>query len=314
MKRVATLTMNPALDKSCTVESVAPERKLRTSEVVLHPGGGGINVSRAIAQLGGESAAVYTAGGVNGQLLHGLLADAASIEHHVVEIRGDTRENLTVRERSSDQQYRFVMPGAELSRDEWQRCLDQLWKLDPWPDMLVASGSLPPGVPNHFYATLARQGRERDIHVIVDTSGDPLREAVDAGLYMIKPNLRELGQVSGRQLENDPQIEEASKRLLGEGKAQIVVTSLGPGGAVLVWEGGVEHIGSPTVPIRSKVGAGDSMVAGIVLALARGKSVPQAVRFGLAAGAAAVMTPGTELCHREDTERLYNEIVGPASD
>jgi 6-phosphofructokinase 2 len=144
--------------------------------------------------------------------------------------------------------------------------------------------------------------------VVVDTSKEALARAAEAELFMLKPNLRELSQIAGRELEEEEQQIAAAGKLIERGKAELVMVSMGAGGALLVTKDGGEHLRTPTVPIRSKVGAGDSTVAGVVLALARGMEVREAVRFGMAAGAAAVMTPGTELCRREDAERLFEKI------
>jgi 6-phosphofructokinase 2 len=172
----------------------------------------------------------------------------------------------------------------------------------------VLSGSLPEGVGDDIYAKLAKQMPE-ECRVVVDTKGDVLARSLETPVYLIKPNVRELGQLVGRDIESDEEIVEVSRRLISDGKVQVVVTSLGSGGAMLVTADHTEQLRSPTVKIRSKVGAGDSMVAGIVLGLARGWSVRDAVRLGIAAGAAAVMTEGTELCRRADVERLYEHMV-----
>jgi 6-phosphofructokinase 2 len=168
----------------------------------------------------------------------------------------------------------------------------------------VLSGSLPPGAPDDVYARMIRCAKD-GARVVVDTSGGALQRTLDARPFLVKPNLRELSQLAGHPLESDEQIEEAAQGLVREGKVAVVVVSLGAGGAVVVSEEGARTVRAPTVPIRSKVGAGDSTVAGITLALSRGESLVDAARFGVAAGAAAVMTEGTELCRREDTERLY---------
>jgi 6-phosphofructokinase 2 len=127
-------------------------------------------------------------------------------------------------------------------------------------------------------------------------------------VYLLKPNLRELAQIAGRDVSEDPEQEAAARELVEHGRARVVVVSLGAAGALLVTESACQRIPTPTVPIRSKVGAGDSTVAGMTLALSRGQPVTTAVRYGVAAGAAAVMTPGTELCRREDTERLFDRM------
>jgi 6-phosphofructokinase 2 len=305
MQTIATLTMNPAIDKNSSVEQVIPEWKLRCKPPGHEPGGGGINVSRAIHRLDGQSVALYTAGGATGQMLQELLGYEGIINHRPIQIENLTRQNLTVLEESSGRQYRFAMPGPMLRDAEWRQCLDEVAILEPKTGYIVASGSLPPGAPNDFYARMASIAKEMGSRVIVDTSGEPLRLAAREGVYLLKPNLRELRQLAGRDLEDEAQQEAAAREIVESGQAEVVVVSLGAAGALLVSAAGQERLRSPTVPIRSRVGAGDSMVAGIVLALARGASLSDAVRYGVAAGAAAVMTPGTELCRREDVERLY---------
>lgn len=307
MPTILTLTMNPCIDKSTAADHVLPERKLRCRPPRHEPGGGGINVSRAIHRLGGKSLALYPAGGYHGKVLRELL-DQEEIAHRSITVEAWTRENLIVYEETSERQFRFGMPGAPLKEQEWKRCIEELRNIDPKPDYLVASGSLPPGVPDDFYAQVAGLARDFGAKIVVDTSAEPLRLAVKQSVFLIKPNLRELNELAGRKLEEESEQEEVARRIVDSGQSEAVVISRGAGGALAVWKGGHEHLRAPTVPIKSKVGAGDSMLAGIVLGLAQGNPLPEAVRFGVAAGAAAVMTPGTELCRREDAERIYAKM------
>lgn len=309
MKTIATLTVNPTIDVNTRVEQVIPERKLRCEHPRREPGGGGVNVSRAIHRLGGASTLLYAAGGPPGDMLEHLLAGEGLTQQRI-SVDGWTRENLIVDERRSGQQFRFGMPGAEMREAEWQRCLGALAGLDPAPDFVVASGSLPAGVPDDFYGRVGLAAREMGSLLVVDTSGQALRHAARAGAFLLKPNLDELEDLAGERLPDEPAQERAARRLIGAGSCSIIVLSLGRAGAVVITEEGTEHIRTPTVPIRSKVGAGDSMVGGMVLGLARGMDRMDAMRFGVAAGAAAVMTEGTELCRREDAERLYREMKG----
>lgn len=307
MPQVVTLTMNPAVDKSAIVARVAPEMKLRCEDPAWHPGGGGVNVSRAIKIMGGDSLAVYPAGGAMGQMLQDLLA-AEAVEQLVVPIKNMTRENFTAFDESADQQYRFGMPGPTLQKAEWQACLNKLEELAP--EYIVASGSLPPGIPSEFYAYVAQLSSSIGAKVIVDTSGEALNKAVDAGgLFLIKPNMREMEQLHGSKLEDEAQLINAAQRLIAQGCAEFIVVSLGAGGAILITDTDYEPIRSPTVPIRSAVGAGDSMVGGIVYSLSQGNGIDHAIRYGIAAGSAAVMTDGTQLCRREDVERLFEKIM-----
>jgi 6-phosphofructokinase 2 len=311
MPGIVTLTLNPAVDKSAIVDRVVPEWKLRCASPRYEPGGGGINVSRAIHRLGGESVAFHTAGGPYGQQLQDLL-DQEGLDHHAIALEGWTRESFTVYETSTGQQYRFGMPGPNLRDREWNRCLTELSRVDPRPAFIVASGSLPPGVPKDFYGRLTRVARDLGAKMILDTSGEPLVLGLLEGVFLIKPNLREFRELSGNEIRDESECVNLAREIVRTGQSEVVVVSLGAGGAILVWRDGAEYLRAPTVSIKSRVGAGDSMVAGMVLSLARGHPPPEAVRFGVASGAAAVMTPGTELCHRQDAERLYGQMLpGP---
>lgn len=308
MENILTLTMNPAIDKSSSVGNVVAERKLYCSAPRFEPGGGGINVSRAVRKLGGESLALYPSGGPTGEMLQ-FLFDQEGLTHLPIPIKGWSRENLIVMEESTGRQYRFGMPGPYIDNEEWQRCLHELSDIIPRPDFIVASGSLPPGVQSDFYARVARIGKEINAKVIVDASGEALKLALQEDVYLIKPNVREFRELVGSEIREESQIKSAAMTIVESGQTDVIVISLGAGGAIVASKDGTEHIMPPTVPIISKVGAGDSMVAGIVLSLARGMFQRDAVRFGIAAGTAAVMTPGTELCRREDTERLYEQMT-----
>ncbi|MFW6079569.1 MAG: 1-phosphofructokinase family hexose kinase [Gemmatimonadota bacterium] len=309
MRPIVTLTVNPAIDMSTRAERVEPDRKLRCARPRRDPGGGGINVARAVRRLGGASTAVHLAGGRTGAMLRDLL-DRERVDQRPVRTEASTRENVIVREESTGRQYRFGMPGAEVGEEEGRRCLEVLAALAAETGWLVASGSLAPGVGTDFYGRVADLAADTDARLVVDTSGPALRAAVEAGVYLIKPNVREFHELVGREFENDAERVAEARRLIERGRCRAIVISLGAGGAQLVTAERAEFVRSPTVPIRSRVGAGDSTVAGIVLGLARGMELARAVRLGVAAGAAAVMTDGTELCRREDTERLFGEITG----
>jgi 6-phosphofructokinase 2 len=308
MKTIVTLTLNPAIDKSSSVGQVVAERKLYCSPPRFEPGGGGVNVSRAIRKLGGESTLFYPAGGAAGARLQDLLGQE-DLDHRPLPIEGSIRESLVILEESTGRQYRFGMPGPEVQKHEWEQFLDRVSTVKPAPDYVVASGSLPPGVPADFYARVARAGKARGAKAILDVSGDSLREGLKEGVYLIKPNIREFRQLVGREIREKPEILAAAREMVQSGRCEVLVISLGAAGALIVSEEICEHIVPPTVPIVSKVGAGDSMVAGITLSLARGHRLRESVLFGVAAGTAAVMTPGTELCRREDVERLFESMI-----
>jgi 6-phosphofructokinase 2 len=308
MKRIVTITLNPAIDKSSSVAHVVAEHKLYCTTPRFEPGGGGVNVSRAIKKLGGNSQLFYPLGGLTGKRLQELLDDEG-LDHRSFPIKGMIRESLVILEESTGQQYRFGMPGPKLQKKEWEQFLVELSMTNPPPDYVVVSGSLPPGVPPDFFARVAQIGKEKGTKTIVDVSGEALKEALKAGVYLIKPNFREFRQLVGAENMEESQIKAEAQKIVEKGWCEVLVISLGAAGVLAVSKDFAEHIRPPTVPIISKVGAGDSMVAGITLSLARGKPLKEAILFGVAAGTAAVMTPGSELCRREDAERLFESMV-----
>jgi 6-phosphofructokinase 2 len=308
MPSIVTLTMNPAVDESTSVPYVLPDRKLRCQAPIYEPGGGGINVARAIRKLGGDALAGFPVAGPAGALLTRLL-DGEGVRHTSFPIAQWTRENLNVLEEVSGRQFRFCMPGPTLAEREWGAVLEWVERLEPVPEHLVASGSLPPGVPVDFYARLAAMARQRGTRLVLDSSGEPLARAVEEGVYLLKPSLHELQTLTGERDLDEPQLASLAAAVVTRGWCEVLVLSLGAGGALWATAAQRERLAAPAVRVRSSVGAGDSMVAGIVLSLAYGRPLPEAVRFGVAAGAAAVMNPGTALCRREDVERLYPQVM-----
>lgn len=307
-KPIVTMTFNPALDTSTSIDHVVPEKKLRCRPPRHDPGGGGVNVARAVHRLGGDALAVFTQGGPLGRLL-GELLEKEGVPRSPISIEGFTRESFTVLDEASGQQYRFSLPGPELSEAEYERCFVALQDIDPKPDYVVASGSLTPGAPRDGYVRLARLVREWGGRFILDSSGEEFTRAVnEAGVYLVKPNMRELKHLMGEEIRSEAHQEAVAKELVDSGRAEVVVVSLGAAGALFVTNGEMARIRAPTVNIRSKIGAGDSMVGGIALGLARGMAPREAARFGVAVGSATVMTAGTELCRREDAERLYDRM------
>jgi 6-phosphofructokinase 2 len=307
MESVFTLTANPAVDVCTTAAEIVPTRKIRCTAARRDPGGGGINVARVVRRLGGDVTAIYTAGGSTGNLLRKLLEDE-KIRNVAIAVAEETREDFTVLEQKSGEQYRFVLPGTPLSTSEWGACLEALSNSNPWPRYLVASGSLPPDVPDDFYARAARLAKAHAAKMIVDTSGAALESALKEGVYLIKPNLRELQELTGCSLVDQAQQIRASRSLIEAGGTEIVALTLGAQGALLVTRDMVQLCPAPEVQPLSAVGAGDSFTGGTVWSLAAGHSIIDALRYGVAAGSAAVLNSGTELCHQADVMRLYQRM------
>lgn len=302
-RSILTLTINPALDVSTSTERVIPGHKLRCGPTMLDPGGGGVNVARVVQRLGGQAVAVYAAGGPTGQAYRQLL-DREGVVARIVNIGGSTRESFTVDETSSGEQFRFVLQGPSLQEPEWRDCLAAVDSLGVEGGLLVASGSLPLGVPDDFYARVARIAKQHGMRCVVDASGPALRAALDEGVYLIKPSLRELSELIGTALGSEQDQVAAAQQLVADGRAEVVALTLGAAGAILVTAEGVLRQANPEVEVKSTVGAGDSFLAAFVLRIAQGRSVEEAFRAAVAAGSATAMTPATELCHRADVERL----------
>ena len=306
--RILTITMNPVIDKTTSAEMVMPHKKIRCTTPTYEPGGGGINVSRAIKKLGGSSVAWYLAGGKTGNLLEELL-QYEKVEQRKFETEKDIRENLLVYSKSTQENYRITMAGPEIGKALWHNILDELKELKEIPEYIVASGSLPPGIPNDFYARMAKVSKEIGSRLILDTSGEPLKIALDEGVYMIKPNLKEMSFLSGKDELTAMEIEEIAHKYIKNESCQLLTVSLGAKGAMLASrENLIEYFISPVMPVRSEVGAGDSMIAGVMVGFMKGFWGSQAVRYGVAAGTAATMTEGSQLCTKEDTEKIYDWV------
>jgi 6-phosphofructokinase 2 len=302
---ILTVTFNPCIDKSTAIDQLAPEKKLKCSKPTFEPGGGGLNVARAIKRLGGEVVAIYPSGGYSGKFLNTLIQQE-KVESIVIETKNHTRENMIVLETSSNKQYRFGMPGQELAEEEWKKCLQSI--LDHDAEYIVISGSLSPGIPADIIAQIANSAKKRNRKVIVDTSGEPLKKAIEEGVYMCKPNLGELALLLGKERIEEDEIEEDAKRIIDKGGCEVMVVSLGKDGAMLISKNASYKVKAPDVTVKSTVGAGDSMVAGIVLNLSKGGSLNEALKYGVACGTAATLNPGTQLVHPKDVEELLKQM------
>jgi 6-phosphofructokinase 2 len=305
LKAIVTLTLNPAVDASSEAQTIQPIRKIRTSAERFDPGGGGINAARVIRELGGRAFAVYLAGGVPGDVLDDLVRNAG-LRFHRIHLAEPTRVSHVVFAHDSGQEYRFTPEGPRVGEAEWQAALEFLEVLDF--DYLLASGSLPRGVPSDFYPRVAEIAARKGARLVADTSGPALAQVIEHGAHLVKPSVGELEGVLGAELRERRALEAAAVELVGRGKVDLLAVTLGKDGALLASRHCTVFLPSPDVPVRSAVGAGDSFIAAMTLALARGAEPEAAFVQGVAAGAATVTTPGTELCHRADVERLAREI------
>ncbi len=304
---IVTFTMNPAIDVSTAVGRVVPRHKLRCTSVRRDPGGGGINVARVVARLGSDVQAIYPVGGPIGVLLRRLL-DVEAVASQTIALSQDTRESFTVGEEETGKQYRFMLPGPELTSDECAQCLAAVAQIHPAPTFLVASGSMPTGVPEDFLARTARAAKALGAKVVVDTSGPALAAALGEGVFLIKPNLRELQELVGSPLNEREQQLAAARNLIEKHAAETVALTLGHLGALLVMQRQAFY--APALPVKpvSVVGAGDSFLGAMVWSLDAGQAIEEAFRHAIAAGSAALLSAGTGLCKAEDVRRLYPQV------
>lgn len=303
MPTFLTLTPNPALDLAT-----------HTERVQRYPGGGGVNVARLLQRLGGDVQAWCLAGGATGAQLQSLLA-AEGVGTQTTPIQGETRENFSVVQTSTGDEFRFVLPGPQVQTHEWQAWQGSIAALAPPPRWTVASGSLPPGMPDGFYAQLARQAHAQGRRLVLDSSGAALAAALQVGVYLVKPSLRELRELTGAALTDAAQWCAAAQALVQRGQAGMVALSAGEHGAVLATQGGVWQ--APALPVAATTGttgAGDCFLAALVWALEQGEPPPEALRWGVAAGSAALLAPGTALADPADIRRLHAQVALVAVD
>lgn len=300
--KILTLTVSPAIDKSTKFAGLVAEQKIRCETPHFDAGGGGINVSKAITRLGGNSLAVFTVGGASGELLQDLVKKEG-IDFQTIKTESWTRENFIAVDTHTNAQYRFGMPGPTITEKESKEILKAIEEAKP--DFLVASGSLSPGLGDDFYEKVAAISRKIGSKLIIDTSGAPLERAIDEGVYLLKPNVGELAKLVKKESLEIDEVDDAAREIIRQGKCEVVVVSLGPQGAVLVTKDICEHIPAPPVQKKSTVGAGDSMVGGMVWALSEGKDLSEMLRWGVACGSAATMNEGTQLFTKQDAHKLF---------
>lgn len=302
---IVTLTINPSLDKSTQFTGLVAEQKIRCGTPRYDAGGGGINVSKAISRLGGETLCVFTSGGSPGINLEELV-QKEGIAIKIIPTQNWTRENLVALDANTNAQYRFCFPGTPISDVEKGNILQTIQELKT--KYLVVSGSLNEGLSLDFYQHIVDLAKISGTKLIVDTSGEALKKVLEKGVYFAKPNIGELAKLIGvERLEMD-EVAPAALKLIEKGSAEIVVVSLGANGAVLVTATQTEFVPAPNVVKKSTVGAGDSMVGAMVWALSQNKALKEVVQWGVACGSAATMNEGTQLFKLEDAKRLFEEL------
>jgi 6-phosphofructokinase 2 len=303
---IATVTLNPSLDIHITVHGLVVDGTNRWTNSRLYAGGKGIDVSRAIHEMGGYSAAYGFIGGSPGRQVE-ILLDKEGVPYNFTPIRLETRTNFIITDTKNSQQTRIDAPGPRISREEFERFQSKLRQVHPKPDIIVVGGSVPRSVPANVYHDLIVEAKGYDVKCSLDSDGQWLEEGIKAKPYLIKPNVREAEALLKTELSTEAAIIEAAIYLVKTG-IEIVVISRGKDGLIAATKRNIVKAVPPEVKVRSAVGAGDCTITGLILKLVRNESLIEACRLAAAMGTATVLTPGTELCHRADVERLLPQI------
>lgn len=307
MPTILTITFSPCIDKNIEVPELIPEKKLLASIPVLSPGGGGINVARVLRRFDKEVIAIYPCGGYTGKYMNEML-NAERVSSFVINTSGMTRENLIISETSTRKQFRLGTPPTPLTPAEYEQLFCEVERIVSF-SFLVVSGSFPPGVGDDAIPRLSSLAIKKKAKLIVDTKGSPLRQALDADAFLIKPNIGELAVLAGLPMIREDEVAKIGRGLLANARCGAIVVSMGAKGALLITKQYTLQIAAPPVERISTVGAGDSMVAGIIAGLTENFSLPDAVKFGVACGTAATLNSGSQLCEQEDVRRLAGLMI-----
>ena len=303
---IATITLNPTLDRAITVQGLILDEANRWTRLRLYAGGKGIDVSRAINEMGGKTTAYGFIGGDTGRTAE-ILLDEEGVPFSFTPIKQETRTNFIITDAKAHKQTLIYAPGPPVSKKELDRFAQKLRRIDPKPELLVIGGSAPPGIPVNIYYEIIMEAKGLGIRSILDSSGQLLKEGIKAKPYLIKPNIHEAEELLDTELPTEEAIIKAALDLVEMG-IEIAAISQGKGGIIATTKKSIVKAVPPPVKVVSAVGAGDCTVAGLALKIAYGEPLIESCRLAVAMGAAAVLTPGTELCHRADVEKLLPRI------
>jgi len=303
---IATITLNPCLDRTITVYGLVVDEANRWTNLHLYAGGKGIDVSRAIHEMGGQTTAYGFIGGPAGRVVE-ILLDEEGVPFSFTPIEQETRTNFIITDTKTSKQTRIDAPGPRISRKEFERFHRKTRQIRPRPALVVIGGSVPPGLPLNIYYDMVMEAKGFKVRCLLDSEGQWLEEGMKAKPYLIKPNVHEAEMLLKIELPTEEAIIEAVLNLVDMG-IEVVVISRGKDGLIAATKGRIVKATPPEVKVRSAIGAGDCTIAGLALRLAHEEPLIEACRLAVAMGTAAVLTPGTELCHKADVERLLPQI------
>lgn len=304
--KIITITLNPAIDKTVEINDFKTGSVNRVSSIRVDAGGKGINVSKVIKSLGGESRALGILAGKNGEFIKAYL-DSLNIKNNFIFIQGETRTNLKIIDNINHSNTDINEPGSVVAAEDLTKVEESIFGAITDEAILVLSGSTPAGVPKDIYGTWIKRAKQLGAKVILDADGELLKEGLKAGPYLIKPNIHELERLCGKKLESLEEVVKAAQKLHDYGVERIVV-SLGGDGALFIDKDKIVRSEGLKVPVKSTVGAGDSMVAALSIASEKGYSMEETVVLATAVSVANVMTSGTQPAELKDILELKKNV------
>jgi 6-phosphofructokinase 2 len=304
---IFTLTMNPTLDRYLYVDELKEDDTVRVKKYSDYPAGKGIDVSRVIRELGGVSVAIALLGGATGRKIEELL-DQEGVIYTAIRVEPETRTNIIIQ--LDGHQYRLSLPGEPVGKEKLEKVRETLQALVREGDTVVISGSLPRGVSPDFYTGVIYILKQFGATVYFDSDGENLKAGVMAEPRGIKPNIHELSRLVGKVIEETDiaTILSSAEKIKKDFGIKEVIVSIGSEGAILYADDGIWRVKVPRLPVVSAVGAGDAFLAAYVMKITEGAFYDEALRWAGAAGAATVLTPGTQLCRKKDVEALLSKV------
>lgn len=303
---IYTITVNPSIDQHITIKKLVKDDAIRATSMYRDPGGKGINVSRVVKELGGKTKAFGIVGGCAGYMLRDLL-DRGKVDFEYIEIIGETRINVIITDLSDNTQTRISMAGPDMCKRTHNDFIKLLDRVNPRPSYWVLGGSLLQNSPRDTYKKIIEHLKKNE-KCVLDADGEALESGIKASPFLIKPNEYELERLLGKKIKDEKTIAKEAMILCAHHGIQVIIVSLGSRGAILVTKDYAFTLIPPRVEVRSKVGAGDSVIGGFLVSLERKSSLLDAARYGVAAGTAAVITAGTKLCVRKDVDRIFKMV------
>lgn len=305
--KVLSVTLNPSIDKTITVEHLIPYGLNRVMSIRQDPGGKGINVAKVLKDFEANVTVFGLLAGNQGKLLSDFLKDA-EIKYDFLQVKGETRTNLKILDKSNNEMTEINEMGFEVTPEDLEAFKEKFKKSVKEAAAVVLCGSLPPGISKNFYAECIAIAKSEGVKTVLDADATALAEGIKAFPYAIKPNIHELERLDGHTFRSINEVANAAKRLIQTG-IEIVIVSMGPDGAIVADRNTVYKADSWDVTVKSPIGAGDSMVASLVYSILRNDSLYDIAKITTAAGTVTASKEGTQTCTKDEVLRSLDNVT-----